>query len=148
GRRLVVFEEDSCSSETVPKNLKFKIAVDFKIEKEQIFGDSVFYSRRGVASLNYYVTSVFINYWQAELNLKQTSFRLNTTEMPIPERNVVPLRHTVISFVCNALFYIFLTMASYAGKNIVEERELKLKETMSLMGMRKSIYWLSWFFMN
>ncbi|RUS68635.1 hypothetical protein EGW08_023604, partial [Elysia chlorotica] len=65
-----------------------------------------------------------------------------------PGIQLMPLReysaHTVLSTQSLTLVFSFAMMFTSLAVNIVAEKEKKIKEGMMMMGLRSSVFWLSW----
>ncbi|KAL4225817.1 hypothetical protein ACF0H5_013807 [Mactra antiquata] len=157
----VVFTSDTTSNP--PDNLEYKLRVTLRIGQEdedrwrtantyQIFstfgprnndsnGGEPYYYQTGFLALQYFINKAFIekhggNLTNIDLSLKKMIYppHLDDVLATVLQSNL-PL-FLVLSFILNVL---------QMAKNIAYEKEKKLKESMKMMGLSTSMYWLSWF---
>ncbi|CAL1546203.1 unnamed protein product, partial [Lymnaea stagnalis] len=145
---LIAFDELNSQSKQVPTDLKFKVVLDKNVNTEKVFGNAFYYSTSGALVAETFMTHIFINYWRIKQGLEPITFHLATQQMPIPKRNANPMRQGIIANTKSVFFFVFLAFVCFATRTLVEERELKLKESMTLMGLTEEIYWLAWTFVN
>ncbi|XP_052780875.1 phospholipid-transporting ATPase ABCA3-like isoform X2 [Mya arenaria] len=162
----VVFTSDTS---TTPLDLSYKLRVMWRKGKAdddrwrtdrtfqffQVFGPrnkdadggEPYYSQTGFLTLQYLVDKAFIELLNPSSNvggnidvaLKKMVYPpyLNDVLATVLQQNL-PL-FIVLSFILNAI---------QMAKNLAYEKEKKLKEAMKMMGLKTSMYWLSWFFKN
>ncbi|XP_059162634.1 phospholipid-transporting ATPase ABCA3-like [Physella acuta] len=143
---MVHFMHDN--SHEVPKQLVFVVAVDVtsKIPRH-IYGDSIDYKQYEVLELQYEITRAFIKYWQRESNRTTTDFHVLVQQMPLPEADKAK---TIMDSadVWRFVSIVFLGLLCLTASDIVEEKTTKIKESMKLMGLGETVYWLSWFIIS
>lgn len=94
--------------------------------------------------LQYFVSEAITLTWTKEQNISSTNFTPFIKCMAFEQNGdeLSSLFSGMLSkYVIASLFISVVVFTS----TIVEEKELKLKETMMLMGLKKSTYWTSWF---
>ncbi|KAL3853222.1 hypothetical protein ACJMK2_016778 [Sinanodonta woodiana] len=104
-------------------------------------GGEPYYYDTGFLTLKYYLDKAIIE------TVTGNTLNINVTmqKMPYPPH----LRDVLISVLQSnlPLFIVlsFILNALQISKNIVYEKENKLKESMKMMGLSTAMYWLSWF---
>lgn len=108
-------------------------------------GGEPYYYETGFLALQYHIDKAFIelHYGSAVANVV-----VNLQKMLYP-----PFLQDVLATVLQSNLPLFLVLgfilnALQMAKNIAYEKEKKLKEAMKMMGLKTSIYWLSWFVKN
>ncbi|XP_012943241.1 ATP-binding cassette sub-family A member 3 [Aplysia californica] len=80
-----------------------------------------------------------------EQNRTAPNFQMSFLRYPSPSYVVDQMYVTVKMQLTLFMVLGFMLIAFVDTKNIVQEKELKIKESMKLMGMGLPAYWLSWF---
>ncbi|XP_059142594.1 phospholipid-transporting ATPase ABCA3-like [Physella acuta] len=92
--------------------------------------------------LMYHITRCFINHWIKRLNMSEYKMpTLYVQEMPPRPKSEIgqlDIEYTILYPL------MFIGILSFTASAIVQERESKAKESMKLMGLNESVYWLSW----
>ncbi|XP_045164403.2 phospholipid-transporting ATPase ABCA3-like isoform X2 [Mercenaria mercenaria] len=161
----VVFTSDTTSNP--PDTLEYTLRVTLRKGKEdedrwrtsntyQIFstfgyrnndstGGEPYYTETGFLALQYYIDKAFIE--------KHSAGALNNVEVALKKMLYPPFLQDVLATVLQTNLPLFLVLgfilnALQMAMNIAYEKEKKLKEAMKMMGLKTSMYWLSWFFKN
>ncbi|XP_059149270.1 phospholipid-transporting ATPase ABCA1-like [Physella acuta] len=151
---VVSFQLDDVT--TVPKHLKFFVVVDYKYHPYKVYGKSeilplipTFSNWPEVHSAMYQVTRLYMDYWQNRNGTEATMKQLVLTRMPSkPKHDLNRTGESTVRFMQSLLALWYMPLFCFATITLVEERERKIKESMKLMGLGESIYWMSWFAMN
>ncbi|CAF1095920.1 unnamed protein product [Adineta ricciae] len=151
----IQFLDDLSDNDTLPKHMRFKIrmALDY-VDSTFRTEDRYFsYSPRTIApSSTKYFTYIFI-YLQNALERaiisahtgRNVSFGAQTQQMPYPcwvnDKFVTSIsRMLPLLMVLSWIFTVSMNV-----KDIVHEKERRLKEIMRIMGLKDSVHWLTWF---
>ncbi|XP_033746545.1 ATP-binding cassette sub-family A member 3-like [Pecten maximus] len=103
-----------------------------------------FYRERGFLYLQYTIDKAIID--QAiPGNGIGSKYNVNLRKMPYPPYVEDTLLTVLRSSLPSIVLFAFIVTVFQTTKNIVYEKEKKLKETMKLMGLHPTLYWLSWF---
>lgn len=102
------------------------------------------YHDTGFLLLQYIVDRAIIDYHAPGNNL--STFDLKMQRMPYPPVVKDYLLPTLQSNLPLFLMLGFILSSLQTIKNILYEKERRLKEAMKLMGLSSTVYWLSWFF--
>ncbi|XP_052061510.1 phospholipid-transporting ATPase ABCA3-like [Mytilus californianus] len=164
----VVFDESvNYTSTTLPQNVQYSLRVslldgDTRWRTDRTFpfvlttaprnndatGGEPEYGKTGFLYIQYLVNkNIMENGGYALVNnpLLGTTNEVYLRKMAFPpylEDNMLTTVQTTLPlfFVLGFILYVIML-----AKNLVYEKEMKLKESMKLMGMHVSMYWLSWF---
>ncbi|XP_076468710.1 phospholipid-transporting ATPase ABCA3-like [Babylonia areolata] len=152
-RFTVIFDIEPSAS-ALPPNVKYTIR---PWPKTEWYTSTVFPFRQGLSPANNFsmyfwrgfvytqrlVSEALIQEWQPGAKLNVSS--LYVRRMPYPPYN----ENTVIKVMGDSfptiLMLSFIFSVIIMSKNIVEEKEKQLKESMKLMGMSSAAHWTSWF---
>ncbi|RUS78234.1 hypothetical protein EGW08_014003 [Elysia chlorotica] len=101
----------------------------------------------GLAGLQYLLVQALTRYWaiQDGRDPWMKTFGVSTQCLPFPAYQEDPMVLILEKSFDGYLITSFLISSIMFTKAIVFEKEFKLKETMKMVGLKKSIYWLSWF---
>ncbi|KAK3796087.1 hypothetical protein RRG08_044081 [Elysia crispata] len=159
-QHLMVFHGVNASSSSIPKNLDVSIrpytgsqgwrteyTFPFFQTNQPRKSDSPDYRRHGISFFQALLGEALAKYWVQKDggNPDSIYFGAYLQRMPYPPyfddsmiqvlQGNLPL-FLVLSFVLSVIINT---------KNLVYEKERKLKESMKLMGLRASVHWVSWF---
>ncbi|XP_076468754.1 phospholipid-transporting ATPase ABCA3-like [Babylonia areolata] len=103
------------------------------------------YTMSGVMMMQRFVTQTLVREWTGGVTNSSQTFDLALRRMPYPpyvkDRMVTVLQTQLPLF----LILSFILSVIQNTKNIVYEKERKLKESMKLMGLIPAAHWASWF---
>ncbi|GFR85121.1 ATP-binding cassette sub-family A member 3 [Elysia marginata] len=102
--------------------------------------------RLGLSGLQYLLGQAVARYWavQARRDPWAMTFRVQAQSFPFPAYREDPMVLILQNTLAAYLVTSFLGSVILFTKAIVVEKQFKLKETMKLVGMKPSAYWLSW----
>lgn len=103
-----------------------------------------YYYQTGFLALQYAIDKAIIDV-KAPTNTLGTTYTLQLKKMAYPTFVEDDLTATLAAILPLFLMLSFIVTVFTSTKNIVLEKETKLKESMKLMGMSPTMYWLSWF---
>nr|CAB3219609.1 ATP-binding cassette sub-family A member 1-like [Phallusia mammillata] len=152
----IVFESLSSSDNTLPEVLKYKIRQDTqsvtrtnRIQRRLVGAsaesrtDQVKYYISGFVHLQDMVESAILRFRNSDNTYKPTGSYLQF--MPYP----CYTRDTFLEFLSGLLSLIMTLAWIYSVciiiKNIVYEKEQRLKEVMKMMGLSNGVHWVAWF---
>ncbi|KAK3720507.1 hypothetical protein RRG08_058395 [Elysia crispata] len=100
----------------------------------------------GLSGVQYIMGLSLARYWtvQEKRDPWMKTFGLQTQCLPFPPYEEDPMVMILITTYSSYLITSFLISAVMFTKAIVFEKEFKLKETLKLVGVNHSIYWISW----
>lgn len=150
----VIFQNDALDAQTLPKIVSYKIRMNSSFTHNTIYTQDRFY-RYGPSNClgcNTYFTYGFI-YLQDLLETAIIGMKTNRTQRfgksaqmtPYPcyieDRFVIAISRTLPLFLVISWIYT----VSMTVKDIVYEKEKRLKEFMRVMGLSNGTHWLAWF---
>lgn len=158
----VVFTSDTLSSSPLSLDYKLRVALrsasedsdtwqtahnyevfaTFGYRNNDSTGGEPYYYDTGFLCLQYYINKAFIE--------KHVPGALNGTQTALKKMLFPPFLNDVLATVLRSNLPLFLVLsfllnALQISKDIAYEKEKKLKESMKMMGLSTSMYWLSWF---
>ncbi|XP_057686539.1 phospholipid-transporting ATPase ABCA1-like [Corythoichthys intestinalis] len=151
----VVFELPNSAADLLPSDVTYKIRMDSNIVptatemQRKLFWSS---SRTGTPKSSHYITSGFVHLQHmVEMALIKTltgkarNIGLYIKKMPYPcygETNLFPNMSVLLPLV---LVLLWMFNVAVTIKDLVYEKEARLKETMKMTGLKTGTLWLSWF---
>ncbi|GFO27722.1 ATP-binding cassette sub-family a member [Plakobranchus ocellatus] len=158
-RHVVAFEDISASSTTLPKKINFAIrpysdsqwrtefTFPFFQSNEPRNDGNPEYVQKGVIYLQALVGEALAKYWVQKDGGDPNSIMLGAylQRMAYPPYFDDPMIQVLQGNL--PLFFVlsFILSVIINTKNLVYEKERKLKESMKLMGLQASVHWISWF---
>ncbi|XP_060076879.1 phospholipid-transporting ATPase ABCA1-like [Ylistrum balloti] len=103
-----------------------------------------FYQERGFLYLQYAIDKAIIDR-KSPGNGLGSKYTVSLRKMPYPPYVQDTLLTVLRSSLPSIVLFAFIVTVFQTTKNIVYEKENKLKETMKLMGLHPILYWMSWF---
>ncbi|XP_033746448.1 ATP-binding cassette sub-family A member 3-like [Pecten maximus] len=103
-----------------------------------------YYYETGFLALQYAIDKAIIDN-KFPSNTLGTTYTIQLKKMAYPTFVEDDLTATLTTVLPLFLMLSFIVTVFTSTKNIVLEKETKLKESMKLMGMSPTMYWLSWF---
>lgn len=160
----IVFDESATYTPSIPNNIKYSLRVSLPSGKTKWRTDRTYpftttssprnddptggepeYGKTGFLYLQYMVNKHLIESFTTVNAPQLGTNEIYMQKMPFPgyieDTFVTTVQGTLPLFFVLA-FILYVIMLT---KNLVYEKEMKLKESMKLMGMSVSMYWLSWF---
>ncbi|OWF34668.1 ATP-binding cassette sub-family A member 3-like [Mizuhopecten yessoensis] len=113
-------------------------------EQYSNYSGDPFYRERGFLYLQYAIDKAIIDQ-KSPGNGLGTNYTVSLRKMPYPPYVEDTLLGVLRSSLPVIILFAFIVTVFQTTKNIVYEKEKKLKETMKLMGLQPILYWLSWF---
>ncbi|GFS11780.1 ATP-binding cassette transporter sub-family A, partial [Elysia marginata] len=159
-RHMVVFDSVSASSTSLPKNMDVSIrpysgsdqwrtefTYPFFQTNEPRKDDFPEYRQSGFNFLQALVGEALAKYWLQKDGGDPDSIHFGAylRRMPYPPYFDDPMIQVLQGNLPLFLVLSFILSVIINTKNLVFEKERKLKESMKLMGLRASVHWLSWF---
>ncbi|XP_060570838.1 phospholipid-transporting ATPase ABCA3-like isoform X2 [Ruditapes philippinarum] len=117
----------------------------FGYRNNESTGGEPYYYETGFLALQYFIDKAFIE--------KHSANSMANIEVGVKKMLYPPFLQDVLATVLQTNLPLFLVLgfilnALQMSMNIAYEKEKKLKESMKMMGLKTSIYWLSWFVKN
>ncbi|OWF51666.1 ATP-binding cassette sub-family A member 3-like [Mizuhopecten yessoensis] len=161
----VEFDESADYTSTLPSHVKYslRVALYEKANEKKWYTDrsyqffqapgyrnneskagEPYYEETGFLALQYAIDKAIIDK-KAPSNTLGTTYNIQLKKMAYPTFVEDGLTATLSSIMPLFLMLSFIVTVFTATKNIVQEKETKIKESMKLMGMSPTMYWLSWF---
>ncbi|XP_076468817.1 phospholipid-transporting ATPase ABCA3-like isoform X2 [Babylonia areolata] len=152
-RFTVIFDIEPSAS-ALPPNVKYTIR---PWSKHEWYTWRVFSFRQGLSPAKYFnmyfwrgfaytqrlVSEALIREWQPGAKLNVSS--LYVRRMPYPPYDENTMIKVMGGSFPTILMLSFILSVMIMSKNIIEEKEKQLKESMKLMGMSSAAHWTSWF---
>ncbi|RUS76070.1 hypothetical protein EGW08_016174, partial [Elysia chlorotica] len=159
-KHMVVFNGVEASSNSIPKNIEVSIrpysgsdqwrteyTFPFFQTNEPRRDDYPEYRRSGFNFLQALVGEALAKYWVQKDggNPDSIYFGAYIQRMPYPPYFDDPMIQVLQGNLPLFLILSFILSVIINTKNLVYEKERKLKESMKLMGLQASVHWVSWF---
>ncbi|XP_069101650.1 phospholipid-transporting ATPase ABCA3-like [Argopecten irradians] len=160
---VIEFEGNFSDDASLPKGITYKLRVaneladkwrtDRTFQFYQQFGPrdqnsnytgEPYYLETGFLFLQYTINKAVIDH-SSPGNGIGTKYNVNLRKMPYPPYVEDTLLTVLRSSLPAIVLFAFIVTVFQTTKNIVYEKEKKLKETMKLMGLHPVLYWMSWF---
>jgi ATP-binding cassette, subfamily A (ABC1), member 3 len=121
-----------------------EISIPGPRKNDSVFGDNPGYYEEGFMTLQHLISLAVVNYTSIS-NTSQLSYTVNAQIMPYPPF-IYDIFLTVLQFMLPMIFMIsFISPVASLTKNIVLEKERRLKEYMKMMGLKNWLHWMAWF---
>lgn len=159
----VVFDDSQDYSVSLPNNIKYSLRVarlkatdSWRTNRVYPFfqrigyrnddqkGGTPNYYETGFLELKLRVDEAIINYTSAS-PVDFSNVNISLKKMPYPKFVKDDLLPVIQGNLPLFLMLAFILSTLQLVKGIVYEKEKRLKESMKMMGLRTSVYWLSWF---
>ncbi|CAG5118688.1 unnamed protein product, partial [Candidula unifasciata] len=157
-QHIVVFHGVDSKSNLMPKKVSFSILPHLRNKfwytnlmypflDNKMFERRQIYTNRAVLYLQSLVGEALARYWteKAGRNPDSIGFEVYSKSFVCPPYREDLLANLVQSQLPLYLILSFMLSVVIGTKNIVTEKEKKLKESMKLMGLTSTAYWLSWY---
>ncbi|XP_059179614.1 phospholipid-transporting ATPase ABCA3-like [Physella acuta] len=155
---VVVFADVSATSR-LPKNIKFSIRPYtgsarwrtelnfpvFQSNSPRKDTDEPLYESRGVLMMQYLVGLAVTDYHREVEGLPAANLTVYKQRMAYPHYIDDPMILIIQNNLPLFIVLSFILSIIINTKNLVYEKERKLKESMKLMGLTSSVHWVSWF---
>ncbi|CAL1526857.1 unnamed protein product, partial [Lymnaea stagnalis] len=127
----------------VPTNLRFKILVDKKSWSDNAHGENFLYGLNGVLVTQQQVAQMFLNYWQRTRQHRQ-QYAINISTQKMPSGPLYTRDKTAARLTLALTFgFFFIGLACLTARDIVEERETKVKDALQMLGVNLLTYWMA-----
>ncbi|XP_071958195.1 phospholipid-transporting ATPase ABCA3-like [Antedon mediterranea] len=154
----VVFEFDGATTE-LPKNMEYSIRLSHNLVDDETWNTELIYPafeepgprdynqyRQRFLMVQYGVDRVIRLAQSATFNpVKAASVTLQMQQFPYPPYRSDPFILTIQFILPLLLIFAFIYSAGTIVKELVIEKETRLKESMKMMGLANWIHWLAWF---
>ncbi|XP_062574514.1 phospholipid-transporting ATPase ABCA3-like, partial [Saccostrea cucullata] len=147
----IVFDPSHSYNSVLPDAISYSLRMSGEWKTEEKFADKSFnpgpaweyqYTGRGFLGIKHAIDAAIIKYFNSSVNLMD----INTQRMPYPPYLENTMGQFIRISVSTTTVLGLILSALQLTKEIVYDREKKLKETMRMMGLSSFVYWFSWFF--
>ncbi|XP_061178877.1 phospholipid-transporting ATPase ABCA3-like [Saccostrea echinata] len=151
GTTGIVFDPSHSYESGLPEVITYSVRMSGEWKTEEKFADKSFnpgpawednYIGWGFLGIKQSIDAAIIKYFNSTLNLMDISMQ----RMPYPPYLKNSLGQFIRISVSTTTVLGLILSALQLTKEIVYDREKKLKETMRMMGLSSFVYWFSWFF--
>ncbi|XP_048742335.2 phospholipid-transporting ATPase ABCA3-like isoform X2 [Ostrea edulis] len=148
----IVFDPSHSYDSGLPEDVTYWIRMGGEWKTEDTYADKSFnpgpsygdskYNNMGFLSLQYAVDFAVIRHYNSSAVLPD----IRVKRMPYPPYTEYGLATFIRVSISTTTVLGLILCALQLTKEIVYDREKKLKETLRMMGMSSFVYWFSWFF--